>query len=214
MTNSVIRASIAYGFYTVAYSLPTSNKLDKILIHLQKDICSLPKSAPNNMTQLLHTIFGLKAFLLRNIYLRCTREQLGDALNDTRKLGTINQGLTNYIIVKNDGIQNIPRITNNACVRSSITHTLFLLKHVTRTYIRSTHPNFPLIPTKLEKDWSIQAQLNLTINIKLCHHFLNKLLLCHITDLSQFTLPNGTNPMSHLEFQTYHHKPTKIIHST
>jgi hypothetical protein len=136
------------------------------------------------MTQLLHTMFGLEAFLLRNAYLKCIGEQLGDALNDTGKLGTINQGLTNYIIAKNGGTQNIPRITNNACIRSPITRTLFLLKHVARTYIRSTHPNFPLTPTKLEIDWITQAQLNPTINIKLCHHFLNKLLLCHITDLS------------------------------
>jgi hypothetical protein len=76
MTDSVIRAGIAYGFYTVAFSLPTINKLDKILIRLQKDIYGLPKSSPNVMTQLPHNMFGLEAFSLRNAYLRCIGEQL------------------------------------------------------------------------------------------------------------------------------------------
>jgi hypothetical protein len=213
MTDSVIRACIAYGFYVVAFSLPTINKLDKILIRLQKDICGLPKSSPNVMTQLPHTMFGLEAFSLRNAYLRCIEEQLQEALNDTGRLGTIYQGLTNYIFAKNGGAQNILRITSNACVRSPITHTLFLLKHVAGTHIRSTHPNFPLSPTQLETSWITQAQLHLNINLPLCHHFLNKLLLCHITKLSQITLPNGTHLMTPGEFQTYYHKPPKIIQS-
>jgi hypothetical protein len=59
MTDSVSRAGIAYGFYVVAFSLPTINKLDKIIICLQKKNCSLLKSSPNVMTQLPHTMFGL-----------------------------------------------------------------------------------------------------------------------------------------------------------
>jgi hypothetical protein len=74
MTDDVIRAGIAYGFYTVAFSLPTINKLDKTLIRLQKSICSLPNSSPNVMTQLPHNMFGLEAFSLRNAYLRCIGE--------------------------------------------------------------------------------------------------------------------------------------------
>jgi hypothetical protein len=50
MTDSVIRAGIAYGFYTVAYSMPTINKLNKILIRLHKSICGMPKSTSNTMT--------------------------------------------------------------------------------------------------------------------------------------------------------------------
>jgi hypothetical protein len=213
MTDSVIRAGIAYGFYTVAFSLPTLNKLDKILIRLQKDICGLPKSSPIVMIQLPHTMFGLEAFSLRNAYLCCIGEQLREALNDTGRLGTIYQGLTNYIFAKNGGTQNILRITKNACVHSPITRTLFLLKHVAGTHIRSTHPNFPLSPTQLETSWITQAQLHHNINLPLCHHFLNKLLLCHITNLSQITLRNGTHLMTSVEFQTYYHKPPKIIQS-
>ena len=39
ITETVIRAGIVYGFFTVAFSLPTIHKLDKILIRLQKSIC-------------------------------------------------------------------------------------------------------------------------------------------------------------------------------
>jgi hypothetical protein len=111
MTDSVIRSGIAYGFYSVAFSLPTLNKLDKIIIRLHKSICGLPKSAPNVMIQLPHNMFGLEAFSLRNAYLRCIGEQFRDALNDTGRLGIIYQGLTNYIFAKAGGAQNIPRIT-------------------------------------------------------------------------------------------------------
>ena len=51
MTDSVIRVGIAYSFYIVAFSLPTINKLNKILIRFQKDICGLSKSSPNVMIQ-------------------------------------------------------------------------------------------------------------------------------------------------------------------
>jgi hypothetical protein len=63
------------------------------------------------MTQLPHTMFGLEALSLRNAYLYCIKEQLRKALNDTGRLGTIYQGLTNYIFAKHGGAQNIPRIT-------------------------------------------------------------------------------------------------------
>ena len=83
MTDSFIRARIAYGFYTVTYSMPTINKLDKILIRLYKSICGLSKSTHNIMTQLLQNMFGLEAFSLSNAYLRCISKNLCDALNDT-----------------------------------------------------------------------------------------------------------------------------------
>ena len=213
MTDSVIWAGIAYGFYTIAFSLPTINKLDKILIHLQKDLCGLPKSSSNIMIQPPHNMFGLEAFSLRNAYLCCIGEQLRARLKNTGQLGIIYQGLTNYIFAKHDGVQNIPRITPNACVCSPITCILFLLKHVARTHIRSTHPYFLLSPTPLETSWITQAHLHDNITLLLYHHFLNKLLVCHITKLSQITLPNGTHLMTPIEFQIHHQKPTKIIKS-
>jgi hypothetical protein len=213
MTDSVIRAGIAYGFYTVAYSMPTINKLDKILIRLHKSICGLPRSTSNIITQLPQNMFGLEAFSLRNTYLRCIGENLRNALNDTGRLGIIYQGLTNYIFAKNGGAQNIPRITKQACVRSPITRTIFLLKHTAGTHIRNNKEGFLLAPTQLETNWLTQARQHPNINIHLCHHFLNKLLLNHIDNLSQITHPNGTHLMSQDDFNTYHTKPTKLIKS-
>jgi hypothetical protein len=163
------------------------------------------------MIQLPHNMFGLEAFSLRNAYLRCIGEQLRDALNDTGYLGTIYQGLTNYIFAKNGRAQNIPRITKQACVRSPISCTLYLLKHVAGTHIRNHHDNFLLSPTNLETNWLAQARSHPNLSIKLCYHFLNKLLLHHITDLTQITLSNGTHLMTPTDFQIYHAKPTKII---
>jgi hypothetical protein len=212
MTDSVIRAGIAYGFYIVTFSLPTINKLEKIQIGLQKSICGLPNSSPNVMTQLPHNMFGLEAFSHRNAYLRCIGE-LRDALKYTGQLGIIYQGLINYISTKHGGAQNIPRITPQSCVRSPITRTLFLLKQVASTHIRKNHDNFPLTSTSLENVWLAHARTRPNININLCLHFLNKLLLYHINSLSQLTLPNETHLMTPEEFQTYHNKPTKIIKS-
>jgi hypothetical protein len=120
------------------------------------------------MIQLPHNMFGLEAFSLRNVYLRCIGEQLRDALNDTGYLGTIYQGLTNYIFAKNGGAQNIPRITKQACVRSPISCTLYLLKHVAGTHIRNHHDNFLLSPTNLETNWLAQARSHPNLSIKLC----------------------------------------------
>jgi hypothetical protein len=211
MTDPVIRARIAYGFYTVAFSIPIINKLDKIIIRIRKAIFGLPKSVPDVMTQLSHTLLWLEAFSLRIAYLRCIEEQFRDALNDIGRLGTIYQGLTNYIFAKNGKAQNIPRITKQACVRSPISCTLILLKHVISTQIRNNQASFPLTSTNLETAWFTQAHSHPTFNINLCHHFLNKLLLYHITNLSQITLPNGIHLMTFNDFQIYHHKLTKII---
>jgi hypothetical protein len=211
MTNFVIRAEIAYGFYTVAYSMPTINKLDKILICLQKSICGMPKSTSNIMIQLLQNMFGMEAFSLRNAYLRCIGENLCNALNDPRRLGIIFQGLTNYIFAKNGGAQNIPRITQQACIWSPITCTLFLLKHIAGTHIRNNKDGFILSPTQLESIWLTQVRHIPTINIHLCHHFLNNLLVYHINSLTQITLPNGKYLMTYEDFSINHAKPTKII---
>jgi hypothetical protein len=58
----------------------------------------------------------LEAFSLKNAYLRCIGENLCDELNNTGRLSIMYQGLTNYIFAKNGGAQNIPRITQQACV--------------------------------------------------------------------------------------------------
>ena len=127
ITEIVIRAGIAYGFYVMAFSLPTIHKLDKILIRLQKSICGLSNSAPNITTQLPHNLFGLNAFSLLQAYLQCIGEQSRDALNDSGILGDIYRGVTNYIFVLYGGSKN-PNISLAAFIQSPTTQTIHLLK--------------------------------------------------------------------------------------
>ena len=96
MVDTIIRAGIAYSFCAVPYSLPTTKKLDKKIIGIQKTICGLPKCTTNVITQLPHELFGLEAFLLKNAYLRCIGEQLRNALNDQGRLGIIYKGLIHH----------------------------------------------------------------------------------------------------------------------
>ena len=145
ITNSIIRAGIAYAFYlrvpayafyVVPFSYSTIKKLDKHIIRLYKNFYGLPNNTPNITTQLLHELFGIKAFSLTNVYLRCISEQLRDVFNDLGQLGKMYQGLTHYTIAKHGGAQSIPRITNSACACSSITQTLYLLKTIINTHTK------------------------------------------------------------------------------
>ena len=115
MVDIVIRAGIAYSFYTVPHSLPTIIKLDKNIIAIQKKICGLPKCKPKIVTQLPHDMFGIEAFSLKNLYLRCIGEQLRNVLNDKGRLGIIYRGLTHFILAKHGGVENIPRIKYQDC---------------------------------------------------------------------------------------------------
>ena len=67
MVDTVIRAGIAYSFYTVPYSLPTITKLDKKINGIQKTICGLPKCTANVITQLSHDLFSLETFSLKTL---------------------------------------------------------------------------------------------------------------------------------------------------
>ena len=117
MADTVIRAGIAYSFYAVPYSLPAIKKLDKKIIALHKTICGIPKCTSNIVTQLPHDLFGIEAFSLKNAYLRCIGEQLQNALNDKGILGKIYYGLTQFILAKFGGSQEISRIKYHHCVR-------------------------------------------------------------------------------------------------
>ena len=135
ITETIIRVGIAYGFYAIPFSLPTIRKLDKLLIQLQKAIYGLPKSAPNVTTQLPDNLFGLNAFFLTQAYLKCIGEQLRDALNDPSNLGSIYQGLTNYIFSLYEGSKN-PTIPIATCLHSPITRSIYLLKTSGRIHFR------------------------------------------------------------------------------
>jgi hypothetical protein len=211
MTDTVIRAGIAYSFYVVPYSLPTLKKLDKKLIALQKKICGLPNCTSNITMQLPHGSFGMQAFSLQNAYLRCIGEQLQKTLNNTGKLGIIYRGLTHFILATYGGALNIPCLTSHDCTCSPITRTLYLLKTARGIHLQSTLHNFPLLPTSLETNWLEAATSYPHLSQQFSLKLLNKLLLHHITDLQQIILPNGTHLMDHNDFKTYYDLPTKII---
>ena len=150
MVDTVICACIAYSFYAVSYSLPAIKKLDKRIIALHKTICGLPKCMSNAVTQLPQDMFGTAAFSLKNAYLTCIGEQLINALNDTRRLGKIYNGLTTHILAKHGGALNLPRISRHDCIRSPITRTFFLLKTIGGIHLKSKLEKFLLLPTSLE----------------------------------------------------------------
>ena len=128
MVDTVLRPGVAYSFCAVPYSMPAIRKLDKKIIATQKAISRLPKCMSNAITQLPQNLYGLDAFSFKNAYFRCIGEQLQSALNNKGRLGKIYNGLTRYILGKNGGSQNIPRIKKQDCLRSPITRTLFLLR--------------------------------------------------------------------------------------
>ena len=212
MVDTVIRAGIAYSFYAVPYSLPAIIKLDKKIIAIQKKICGLPKCTPNIVTQLPHNMFGIEVFSLKNAYLRCIGEQLRNALNDKGRLGIIYRGITHFILAKHGGVENIPRIKHQDCIRSPTTRTLFLIKKAGGAHLRSNNDNFPLKATPLEQIWcQLSAnqlpQIHPTQNLKILH----KLLLHNIYEIKHITLPNGTNLMTQEDFQKFYTKPTILI---
>ena len=211
MVDTVIRAGIAYSFYAVPYSLPTIKKLDKKIIEIQKIICGLPKCTANVITQLPHDLFGLEAFSLKNVYLRCISEQLINALNDHGRLGTIYKGLIHHILAKYGGAKDIQRIKYQDCIRSPTTRTLFLMKKEGGAHLKNIEANFQLHSTELEQEWRTQATNELPqLNIKLSLKLLHKLLAHNIQKIKHISLPNGTNLMSAKDFQTYYKTPTKL----
>ena len=144
MTDLVIQARIAYALYAVPLSYNAIKKSDKHIIKLYRSFYDLPNNMPNITIQLPHQMFGIEAFSLTNANLKCIGEQLRDAFNNPRTLGTIYQGLTHFIIAKHGGTKNIFHITNNTCACSPITRTLCLLKPLINIHIRSTINSFSL----------------------------------------------------------------------
>ena len=213
MADTVIRVGIAYSFYAVPYSIPAIKKLDKKIIALHKTICGLPKSTSNIAIQLPHDLFGIEALSLQNAYLRCIREQLQNALNDKGRLGKIYYGLIQFILAKFGGSKEIPCIKYHHCVRSSITRTLFLLKHETGVHLKSTIDSFLLNSSPLETAWSKEVQNLQGLNPNTSLKLLQKLLLHNIIKLEQIIMPNGTTLMNPDEFKTYYSNPTKLIKS-
>ena len=165
---------IAYGFYILPFSIPTIQKLDKLLIRLQKSICGLSNSTPNVTTQLTHNLFGLNAFSLTQTYIRCIGEQLRDAPNDPGIISIIYQGLTNYTFFLYDRSKN-PKISPTACVHSPTTCTIYLLKTLERMYIRKYMDGSYRNTTPLESKWLAQRLLHPHIIVKTSLQYIHKL---------------------------------------
>lgn len=145
--NTVIKLRIAYAYYAVPFSKPSIKKLDKIISKLTKDICHIPNSSAYILTQLPHINFGINVTSLFLDYIHCIGQQLIQALNDLCHLGIIYQGLAKYITAKYGDSLHLPKLKQQACTRSPIARTLFLLKreyeiHVT-TAIRIFHQKNP-----------------------------------------------------------------------
>jgi hypothetical protein len=191
MVDTVIRPGIAYSFYVVPYSMPNINKLDQKIIVLQKAICGLPKSTPNITTKLPHQ-FGLNAQSLKTKYLTCIGKQLCNALNDLGRLGTIYKGLTNHILAKYGGSQNLPLLNKEACLHSSTARTLYLIKYNGLAHNQTDNMTFPHTNTPLATIWLQKAVNYPTITVNLNRKYLHQLLLLNITALEKITLPNRT----------------------
>lgn len=158
MVDTIIRASIAYSFYAVPYSLPAIKKLDKKIIAVHKTICDLSKCMSNAVIQLPHNMFGTKKNSLKNAYITCIGEQFINALNDKGRLGKIYKWLIQHILAKHGGAQNLTHISPHNCTRSPITRFLFLLKKTSGIHLESTLGNFPLTPTPLETQWMYKQE--------------------------------------------------------
>ena len=212
MIDTIIRAGIAYSFYAILYSLPAIITLDKKIIAIQKKICGLSKCTPNIVIQLPHDIFCIKAFSLKNAYLKCIGEQLRKALNDKGRLGIIYRGSTHFILVKYGGAKNIPRIKHQDYIRSSTTGTLFLIKKAEGPHLCSKIDDFPLKATPLKQMWCQLLEIQFPqINSTQTFKFFHKLLFQNIYEIKYITLPNGTNLMSQEDFKNFYVAPTKPI---
>lgn len=91
-----------------------------------------------------------------------------------------------------------------------MTRTLFLMKTAGGIHLKNFVEDFHLSMTELEHEWTLITTTDLPhLDPNLSH----KLLSHNIYKIKHITLPNGTNLMSKEEFQTYHHKPSKILKS-
>ena len=120
MANTIIRVDITYSIYAIPHSLPTIEKPDKIMIAIHNTICSLPTCMSNIITQLLHDMFGIEAFLLRTH----TSNALANNLLMPLATKVDSEGfqmISQYILTRFGGAQNLTRVSHHECTRSPIT---------------------------------------------------------------------------------------------
>ena len=211
--NTVIKPRIAYAYYAVPFSKPDIKKLDKIISKITKEACKIPKSTANILTHLSHENFGINATSLLPDYIHCIGQQLLHALNDQGQLGTIYQGLTKYITARYGGSLHLPKLKQQACSRSPIARTLYLLKKEYEIHITTKNKAFPIKQTQLELAWrTTPTYASLTENDKIqSKKFLDKLYTYGITTLPQIQNKTSKAILTHEEFRTiYTHAPKTI----
>ena len=208
--NTIIKSRIAYVYYTIPFSKPDIKKLNKIISKLTKEICHMPKSTTNFLTQIPHDNFGINATSLIPDYIRCIGQQLIQALNDPGQLGTIYQGLAKHIAAKYGGSLHLPKLNQQACVRSPIARSLFLLEREYEIHVKTAIRAFPIKITPLEKAWKTNPNYNTLTELSKSKtpKYLDKLYIYGITTLPQIqNLATGTI-LTPQEFKsTYTHIP-------
>ena len=211
--NTVIKPRIAYAYYVVPFSKSDIKKMDKIISKIIKKTCKIPRSTANILTHLSHENFGINTTSLLPYYIHCIGQQLLHALNDQGQLGTIYQGLTKYITARYGGSLHLPKLKQQACSRSPIARTLYLLKKEYEIHIATANKAFSVKQTQLESTWKTAPQYaSLTESDKLqTQKFLDKLYTYGITTLPQ--IQNNTNKaiLTHEEFRTSYSYAPKTI---
>ena len=211
--NTVIKPRIAYAYYAVPFSKPDIKKLDKIICKLTKDICHIPKSSANILTQLSHKNFGINVTSLLPDYIHCIGQQLIQALNDPGQLGNIYQGLAKYISAKYGGSLHLPKLKQQACTRSPIARTLFLLEREYEIHVTTAIRAFPIKNTPLEEIWKNNpTYTSLTDDSKRkTQTYLDKLYTYGITTITQIQNKDTRAILTPDEFKAiYRHTPKTI----
>ena len=155
--NTILRPRLAYAYYAIPFSKPHIKKLDKILSKLIEEICYLPNNTTNILTHLSNQDFGKNTTSILPDYINCIDKQLLNALNDQGQLGQIYQGLTKYITSKYGGSHHLPHLKYQACARSPISHTLYLLEREYEIHVHTSIKSFPIKNSTIELGWTQTA---------------------------------------------------------
>lgn len=98
-----------------------------------------------------HEEFGIDITSLLLNYINSIGQQLIQALNDPGQLGIIYQGLAKFISAKYGGSLHLPKLKRQACTKSPITITLFLLQREYEIHTTMANQAVPIKQTPLEK---------------------------------------------------------------
>ena len=146
-------------------------------------------------------------------YVNTIGQQLIQALNDPGQLGIIYQGLTKYISAKYGGSLHLNKLKQQACSRSPIARTLFLLEREFEIHVTTTNRAFPIKTTPLEQTWKKAPTYNnlSSLSKTKTQQHLDKLYMHGITTLAQIQNPDTMGILTPVEFQTRYKQISKAI---